>query len=67
MDKIKQAVEMQKAIKDGNEGFVLLKKLDEIEEKVDKQKSVDTSSIVKEINKIKEELSKPIEVELKII
>lgn len=67
MDKIKQAVEMEQAIKDGNEGFVLLKKLDEIEEKVDKQKSVDTSSIVKEINKIKEELSKPIEVELKII
>jgi hypothetical protein len=67
MDKILQALEMNQAIKDGKEGFILLKKLDEIEEKIDKQKVGDIAEIIKEINKIKAELAKPIEIEVKII
>lgn len=72
--KIKQAIELDQAIKDGKGEFVLLKKLDNLDEKMEtlekkigEIKPTDVSDVRGELKKIKQELEKELEIELNII
>ena len=65
--KLKQAIDLYQAKKQGNAEFVLLKRIDEIAEKVDAIKMPDNSDIKSELQKIKQELSQDLIVELDIV
>ena len=63
-DKLKQAFKLQEAKKTGDTAFVLLEKLDSIEEKVDNIKPTDLSRVEQSIKELKDE---EVEVNLEII
>jgi hypothetical protein len=65
--KLKQALKMQMAIKSKSEGFVLLEKLDSIEDKVENIKPADLTELKKSIDDLKDKLEEPITAELEII
>jgi len=64
MNKLKQAIKLQEAKKSGNESFILLEKMDSIEDKVDAIKPTDLSVVEKSIQDLKDE---EVIVELEII
>jgi len=58
---------MQMAIKSKSEGFVLLEKLDSIEDKVENIKPVNFSNLENEIKLLKDKIEEPINIELELI
>lgn len=65
--KLRQAIALEQAKKEGNESFVLLKKLDDLEDKIDAIKIPDNADIKSELKKIKEEIEQDLVIELNII
>ena len=65
--KLRQALELQEAINNGSSDFVLLKKLDELESKIEGIKIPDNADIKGELQNIKQELEQELVVELSII
>ena len=69
MDKQKliNALKLRQAQKTGNESFVLLVRLDQLEEKIGAIKMPDNSDIKGELQKIKEDLQEDLVIELDIV
>jgi hypothetical protein len=65
-ERIIKALDLEKAIKEGREAFVLLKEIEEVREKVENIKPTDTSDLKEQLNVIEQKLNEPIEVELEI-
>jgi hypothetical protein len=65
-ERIIKALDLEKAIKEGRESFVLLKEIEEVREKVENIKPTDTSDLKEQLNVIEQKLNEPIEVELEI-
>lgn len=70
-EKLLQALKLQQAKKTGDEGFILLQRIDDVEEalsqKIDMIKIPDNSDIKSELKKIKEDLQEELIIELDII
>lgn len=65
--KLKQAIDLYQAKKQGTESFVLLKRIDEIAEKVEAIKIPDNQDIRQELQKVRQELEKDLVIELDIV
>ena len=65
--KLKRAVEMRQADEQGKSAWILLSRLDELEEQMSNIKIPDNADIKNELKKIKQELEKEMEIELSII
>lgn len=65
--KLKQAILLDRAVKDGKEAFILLKKLDELEEQIADITIPDNKDIKGELKRIKQELEQDFEIELEIV
>jgi hypothetical protein len=65
--KLKQAIELQQAQKTGHESFILLKKLDELEDKIENIPQTDLTKIEDTLNTLTNKVNEDIEVELQIV
>ena len=63
-DKIKKAITLTNAIKQGNEAFILLSEIEKLEDKVDAIPQVDLSEIKDTLNTLTNKVNEDIEVEL---
>ena len=66
IEKLKRAIKLDKAIRDKKEAFVLMERLDELDEKISGIKPADLTALENEIRQLKEK-KEDIEVELEII
>jgi hypothetical protein len=65
--KLLQALKLSQAMKSKSEAFVLLAKLDTMEEKIDAIKMPDNADIKQELKNIKQELEQDLIIELDIV
>ena len=65
--KLLQALRLTQAMKSKSEAFVLLAKLDTMEEKIDAIKMPDNADIKQELKNIKQELEQDLIIELDIV
>jgi len=66
IDRVKKAIELENAIKQGKEAFVLLKKLEEVESKVKNIPQTDLTELENKIQELTEKINEEIEVGLEI-